>query len=469
MSKPPKFIANFDSATAMVQATARFLKGKDFPALGLSPVLKPPAAAANILPKPVREKLYIFSGWNESIPPEKIDMVEAEELAQWVADSYPARRYQAVAIGSSNGAAVHLNAALGIPWLPQTFLIPVRQSVHPDDPKQAMEIGKEPATELLRRNPDLQLHHMHDANQDRLMIREMTYFRVKRRALGPTFERFLEERLPPGGTIFVIDCEQSWGVTRLGERYVFQHGAVGGATEDEFHHGSDRVAEYLARYESPYRTWDGPEPTERVPEAEWGFEPALLDDITRVARERHYRVVRMRFPEPQSLSPLVADLYRWWYERRNIPSDKRLLLESFVILEPWWTLATASVPFWMEFNMEASLAAANDYIDRAGPFEEILMMLFNHGVEAVGLPTSQEWDRVIRRATERGEWLGGTPWEFPMDYAQFSRYHTELKRLKPRYPVPGYLTLAAFERFLAEHGQEYAVRFKDEQPNAVAA
>ncbi len=467
MSKPPKFVANFDSATAMVQATARFLHGKDFPALGLSPLLKPPAAAANMLPKPVRKQLYIFSGWNESIPADKIGMVEAEDLSQWVAGAYPERRYQAVAIGSANGAAVHLCTALGIPWLPQTLLIPVRQSVHPDDPAQAMEIGKEPGAELLRRNPDLQLHHMHDANQDRLMIQEMTYFRVKRRRLGAAYERFLEERLPPGGTIFVTECEKSWGVTRIADRHVFQHGAVGGATEEEFHHGSDRVAEYLERYDSPNRTWDGPEPTERMPEAEWGFEAALLEDIMRVARERHYRVVRMRFPEPQAMSPLVADLYRWWYRRRNI-DPKRLLLESFIILEPRWTLATASVPFWMEFNMEPSLAAAQDYLDRAGPFEEILMMLFNHGVEAVGLPSSEEWDALLRRATKRGEWLGGTPGEFPMDYAQFSRYHTELKRLAPTYPLPGHLTLAGFERFLAEHGEGYDVRFEEEPPHAVA-
>jgi len=78
-------------------------------------------------------------------------------------------------VGSSNGAVVHLAAALGAPWLPQTLLLPVRHGgVHPDDPAGDLATAVEPARVLLAANPELVLHHMHDANQDRLMIRHMT-------------------------------------------------------------------------------------------------------------------------------------------------------------------------------------------------------------------------------------------------------------------------------------------------------
>ena len=94
--------------------------------------------------------------------------MRAEEIARWASDLYPRRTYPALAIGSSNGALVHLYAALGIPWLPQTILIPVRQNVAgPDQPKEAMAFGAEHAPRLLAANPELQLHHMHDPNQDR--------------------------------------------------------------------------------------------------------------------------------------------------------------------------------------------------------------------------------------------------------------------------------------------------------------
>jgi pimeloyl-ACP methyl ester carboxylesterase len=110
-----------------------------------------------------------------------------------------------------------------------TLLLPVRQhGVHPDEPADDMAAMLEPARTLLAANPDLALHHMHDANQDRLMIQRMTYLRVKRQRLGAAYERFLTDRLEPGGTVLLVDCTLCWPTTRVGERHVFQHGASAG-------------------------------------------------------------------------------------------------------------------------------------------------------------------------------------------------------------------------------------------------
>jgi hypothetical protein len=272
-------IASFDSASAMLRALARYLHGKDFPAVGLSRLLQPVAIAANALPRRAREGVYAWSGWCEALPPKKLAQVWAEEVARWMVGLYPQRRFPAVAIGSSSGALVHLCTALGIPWLPQTFLIPVRQSrVHPDDPQKSLEAGMAPARALLEANPELVLHHMHDPNQDRLMLQHMTYFRVKRQCLGAAFERFLEEALEPGGTIVLAECRCTWPTTAVAERHIFQFGAVGGATPQEYLHGSPRVAAFLAKYGSRKQHWAPPEPDAERPEAEWGFAPALRSD-----------------------------------------------------------------------------------------------------------------------------------------------------------------------------------------------
>lgn len=460
--RPPEFIANFDSATAMLRATARFLHGSDFPALGLSPLLKVPAARANLLPKPIRRFLYYFSGWNESIPPGKLADVRVEELSEWIAREYPEREYPALAVGSSNGAGAHLCCAMGMPWLPQTFLVPVRQPVHPDEPVDALEIGKAPGRALLEANPDIQLHHMHDANQDRIMVRTMTYFRIKRRRLGPGYERFIEERLPPGSTIFVFDCRRTWPTTRVGDRHVFQHGALGGATEEEFLHGSERVEAYLEREGSHRRRWPSPEPDGASPEAEWGFAPELLDDIHQVARRRGHRVRRIVYTEPEHLSPFVADLYRWWYAERGIDAA-RLLVEQFIVMEPWWTLRTGSVPLWLEFNMERSLRTATAYLDKAPPYRDIRLMMFNHGVEAVGLPSAKEWAGLFERALHHGDWVGADPAQFPMDYAQFARYHTEVQKIPERHLMPHPLGEDRLDEFIAAHGDSYDVRWEEDR------
>jgi hypothetical protein len=123
----------------------------------------------------------------------------------------------------------------------------------------------------------------------------------------------------------------------------------------------------------------------------------------------------------------------------------------------------------VEFNMEPSLAAAHAYLDAVEPFEEIYAMLFNHGVEAVGLPTIDEWERLLARATRSGEWLGADTSEFPMDYAQFARYHTEVQRIAARHPLPPPLTLAQFGDFLEAQGNRYEVNFEEERPGSPLA
>ena len=123
---PSAYIAGFDSASAMLRATASFLRGRDFPVLGsvprvLVPVMRP-VAAVNLLPERAKESVYVWSGANEAIRPSKLGGVRAEVISRWATGSYPNRRYQAVAIGASNGVLVRFYAALGIPWLPQTIL-----------------------------------------------------------------------------------------------------------------------------------------------------------------------------------------------------------------------------------------------------------------------------------------------------------------------------------------------------------
>ena len=462
--KPAQYIANFDSEAAMLRALGNYLHSEDFPMTGavspsIEPLMKPLVAAVNALPRRVREEVYTWSGRSEAVPPKKLGQVRAEDVSRWVVSHYPRRRYPATVIGSSNGALVHLCAALGIPWLPQTFLVPVRRSgVHPDEPAEELEWGREPARTLLAANRELELHHMFDPNQDRLMARRMAYFRVKRQRLGKMYERFLEENLSEGATLFVAECGLKWPTTRVGERHVFQFGALGGATPEEFLRGGEQVEDYLARYGSHRRRWDPPEPDDERPEAEWGFEPALREDVERFARERGYRVRRIVYDQPEDVSPLVADLYRQWYEERGLPAN-RLLAESFILMEPWWTLRTGSVPFWMVFNMEPSAEALERYLDGTKPYDHIHLTLFSHGVDSIGLASIERWRSILLRARKHGAFVGVDERRFPRDFAVFVRYHADLKKVPARYPMPGSLPLAWLDVFLSRMGDRYSVRW----------
>jgi hypothetical protein len=459
--KLPQEVAGFDSAAALTVAVARFLRGHDVPPLGrpAAAALRPAAAVASRLPVRLRETIYSVASGAEGRPPSRIAAVDADGLSAAITRLYPKRRYPAVVIGSASGALTHLCAAIGAPWLPQTLLLPLRQrSVSPDDPLRAAHAFDATARALLDRNPDLVLHHMHDPNQDRLTLRRMAYFRVKRTRVGPAYEPFLRDRLVPGGVIVLAECRLRWPTTRIGDRHVFQYGALGGMTAEEYRDGSPAVADYLRRYRVPARGWTAPEADTDSPEAEWGFEPALRDDVIAFAGRHGYRVHRLVFDEPEDLSPLVADLYRWWYRQRGLPAD-RLAVESFMLTDPWWALRTGSVPYWAVFPVRPALERLHRYLDDTDPYDHLHLALFCHGVKSVGLPAVDEWRAVLRRARIAGHFAGVAPDRYPSDLATFFEYRHAMRSIPERRPLPEPLPLRALDDFLAESVPRYpAVR-----------
>ncbi|WP_263247719.1 hypothetical protein [Saccharopolyspora rosea] len=451
--EPARAVASFDSATGMLRGLAAFLAGRDVPLLGqapraLEPVLSGVLGALNRLPAPVTERLYARTGVTEAVPPARLGELDSEALAEWICDHYPRRRYPVVFLGSSNGALEHLAAALGAPWLPQTLLVPVRRrGVDRDDPRAELAFGREPGRALLAANPTWQLHHMHDPNQDRLMIAGMAYFRLKWLRLPRAYHRFLRERLAPGGVAVSAECGLRWPVTRVGDRHVFQFGALGGAIRDEYFSGGPRVHDLLHRYGSDRDRWDPPPPDDEAPEAEWGFDPAWPADLADAVDGAGGTWRRLRYDHPEALSPAVADLHRAWYRECGI-DDRRLLIDSFLLVEPWWTLRTGSVPFWLSFNTRPSLRAAHAYLDSADPFDEIRLVLFAHGTESIGLPPMRDWDRLTSRARRLGEFTGVDPRAFPRDLAVHARAHRDLTRVRPLHPMPDPVPLERAEDFL---------------------
>jgi len=457
--KEPFYITKFDSSWGMLQALSRFLKGKDFPGVGVLPTARPLEGLVDLLRGRAVTTAYTWGGSMETVPPEKLGDIRADKLSARMVSQYPRRKYQAAMLGSSNGAAVHLCAALGIPWLPQTFLIAIRRpGLHPDEIIEDMEWGKAVAEPLLQSNPELKLHQMHDPCQDRLMIRRMAYFRMKQLRLGESYERFLKENLEPGATIFVLECMMPWLTTRISSRHIFQVGGYGGISPDEYINGSERVSEFLKREGSSSKRWNVPEPDAHRPEAEWGFDPALLEDVHRFAEESNYQVKRITIMEPEQLSPLVADLYRWWYEKRGIDPN-RLIVETFNVIEPWWALRTGSVPFWIVFNTEPSAASIEDYLDRTPLFDYIHLMVLSHGIRGPGVTPIDKWRSILHRAHKTGSFIGLKETKYPEDIAMFIRYNREVKKLPTRYPMPAPMKLDRFNVFLKEARDRYQVQW----------
>jgi hypothetical protein len=158
--------------------------------------------------------------------------------------------------------------------------------------------------------------------------------------------------------------------------------------------------------------------------------------------------VRIAFDQPEAPSPLIAELYRWWYRARGLEAN-RLLVDSFILMDPWWTLRLGAVPFWMTFNTEMSAAALEGYLDATEPYDEIHLMLFAHGVDSIGLAPIERWRGLLARARERGRFVGVDEKAYPADFATYARYHPALRALPGRSPLPSPLTWDQLETFLS--------------------
>lgn len=388
-----------------------------------------------------------------------LDEVRSEIMSRWVISQYPRRQYPAAMIGSTNGAAVHLGAALEMPWLPQTLLVCLQHSVDPDDGKQALEWGKDQSQRLLENNSDLKIYQMHDPNQDRVKVPHVGYFRLKRTRLGEAYKQFLIENLAPGATLFLIECQNTWLATKVSDRHFFQFGGKGGLTPEEYFQDSEKVTNFLSQNGSSHQRWEPPTPDGWFPESEWGFEPELREDVEAFAREHQFKVRRIILDYPQDLSPFVAELYRWWYQQRGIPNH-RLLVESFVYLQPWWAVQLGLIPFWIVFNDQTSADRLGNYLNSATPYDEIYLTLFSNGIRSLGIASIEEWRNVLTKARSKGQFLGVNEETYPNDLASFVRHYTELKKFEQRYPSPEPLSLDQFDAFLTQMGHQFPIRWE---------
>lgn len=166
--------------------------------------------------------------------------------------------------------------------------------------------------------------------------------------------------------------------------------------------------------------------------------------------------------EPEDLSPLVADLYRWWYMQKGIPAT-RLLAEMFFLIEPYWSLCTGSIPFWLAFNAASSAEAIEKYLRNKNEFDEIYLMLFNHGEKGMGLATIEQWKAVLSNAKKKSSFIGAQPDKYPFDFSIYTRYEKDLlKKFKERYNIGSKLTSEQLEQFLKKNDGRYKVELMDE-------
>jgi hypothetical protein len=460
VSKYRDFIPEFDSSSSMLFSLGNYLYGRD-EAVGLPPKL--PSLLGDIInfsPVALRKSGYRIGGVSEALGLGVLKKLRDEDICGWIADAYPRRKYPAIMIGSSNGSLIHLCSMLGIPWIPQTTLLAVRRLMDPDEIVGDLEWGKKAAARLKKSLPGYRLHQMHDPIQDRIMIANMGYFRLKRLALGGCLKDYLKKTLVPGGTIILSDCRFQWPVHRVDEKHYFQTGGLGNVSGKEYAQGSERIKKFLEKEGSKHEKWEVPSPLEDLPEGEWGFDEELEKDIKDLAFKEKYKVLRIKYDHPNDLAPLVADMTRKWYRANGI-DDQRYLVECFALIAPLLAAKTGSIPYWMAFNTQSSFKPLRKYLRRLGGVEELYVMIMSNAVRGLGFVTIEEWKKMMKETARKASLIGVDPEKYPFDLGSFIKYYQDLRaKIKPRYYTPYKMSLPDCTGMTRKMGPKYDVEMK---------
>ncbi|MBO0777124.1 MAG: hypothetical protein J2P34_12505, partial [Actinobacteria bacterium] len=175
-------------------------------------------------------------------------------------------------------------------------------------------------------------------------------------------------------------------------------------------------------------------------------------------------VGRLHLDHPEDASPLIAELFREWYAEHGLPAN-RLLVSSFLLMDPLLTMRTGHVPYWALFGTRPSLERLEGYLSDTSPYDDIRLTVFPHGIESIGLAGIDEWQRPLGRARRHGGLLAVDSAHYPRHFRALTGFHRDLRRL-PRTPALPPLTWEAARDFLSTHGPARNVTFDLVQPRS---
>lgn len=457
--KIDKYIPDFDSSSALLISLGNYLADNPKPSSWVPKLPLKVGDMVNRIPKSILLFLFTLRGANESLSVEKAAKLDDRGICDWIVRAYPEKKYPAVMIGSANGALIHLCAMLGIPWIPQTILLPPTRKMAADDLIGDIEWGKKAVLAMKKNLPYFRLHQMHDPIQDRRLVTHMGFFRAKRLELGPYLEAFLKKTLMPGATIFIADCGYRWPSHKISSHHYFQVGGLGDVDAYEYLNGSPRIEQFLQTEGSNLKRWTVPEGHEDIPEAEWGFVGELAESIGYFSNKYGHRRVHIKFDHPDDASPFCADATKWWYEKNGI-YDSRLLIECFALLAPWWAARTGSIPFWIPFNTHSSLRMTKNFLQNREKYNEMYAMLMPNAVDGIGLASIKDWKDVMGQHSIKSTLIGTDEKKYPYDIGMFIKYYKDMRtKITARHFMPHYLEIDEFLNYCKKKSGEYNISF----------
>ena len=433
----PTWVVPFDSGTRVVREVAEALSGDGRSILECYPWgSRAFLGLLSLLPEAWRIA-GIEWGMRLSLghPPSKAADVRIDDLAAWCVGQYESealddRAFDAIVVGSPNGAVAHLAALLGAPFLTTSFGIAFRHpTIDADEVAATRRTAGAAANAIVGANPEAAFEivcHV-DPLHDRSIVRFADFVRIKLHDLPDAYRRFITERLAPGGRLILVDCAYEWPQYRLADRITLQVGGLGDVPPEE----------YLAR-------WPIDAAIEVRRESEWGCPETFAEAVRTFATAEGVDAIALSFDRPWDVSLLAYDAYLACDGVRS----EELLIDCFNHQNPRTHVETGIPALWLPFHTTDGLRAVGAFLDGRS-FDTIRFTLLPSFVDSPDASRLDSWSTLLGRHGSV-EPLGVRADRYPADVLAPFRFVDAMSDLREAEALstPLRLDLDAFARLV---------------------
>ena len=299
-------------------------------------------------------------------------------------------RYPAITLGvGMGGTTAHLALSLGGPFLPQAFVLTMKNGTMTGDVNAYNKLSMTIAKEITRTNSELMSIQHYDPVHDGWLVKRVNHLRLKLVELPEEYKVFIKQKLQPDGTVVYLDGRAKWNRFRTGERNVFQVGGWGDISADEFIYGSERLDNFAKNEKLKYFHWFlNDYPLEEGPESEWGSEPGLGEALDDFCHKEGYQFVRIAYEDPNDFSRLAYKAKKAALEKEKVVPEG-LVVEMFSQFDTKIVDKYTLLPLWLIFNTKDSLEFLKSMVDE---FPERCPVFFSGLATFSQTPDLVSWD-----------------------------------------------------------------------------
>jgi hypothetical protein len=404
------------SSPVVTKAVAAGLMGQSCEVYSFSNLERLGLKAVGALPQAVGRWLIPRIQPQTAYSAEAVGRISIEDLVAERVRDYDKLdgKFPAVLMGvAQGGTTAHLALDLGAPFLPQAFVLTLKDGSYDGRVEPYFQRSADLALQFARRQPNVMTIQHYDPIHDGWLTRFVNHLRIKLIDLPEAYRHFLRERLEPGGAVVYLDGGASWLRYRVGERSVFQVGGWGDISPEEFLQSSERIQAYCKKIGMESSSWKLPGyPLEWGPESEWGSEAGLGDALEHFCHEEGFEFVRISMADPNDFNRL-AFAASWECLRREGKEPAGVAVEMFSQFDATAVRRGNLLPLWLIFNTTDSVRFLKQMAPSFPKGEPIFFSPLATFSLTPDLAAWEDWESALSGLDVR--WMGSRKSHYPAD------------------------------------------------------